>query len=739
MARRRLARVRWAVLAGAVLAAAACGDGETPRVARPAPPPALAPPPSDAPPPGEVPPPPRLAATPRIDLAANAVRWHVYDAGLVVPVASEGLRKYDLEYRSPWGAVREVDGERGRVLGGRRATLTLPWDGGGAAIVEVRARGRGRLALAAGRRALGRHALDGSWQVLRFAVPAGALPAGEAALTLEAPAGTLVRSLELIPDGAAAGCGGAAPALGATAVGRPDALGGAARLALHLEIPAGAYLVAAPARVDGAAGPVPARVTVTAADGAVATLADGALAAREHVWSLAGFADQLVRLELESPGCDVRWDRPAVALAERPPAPPPAAAPQNLLLLVIDTLRADRLAVHGDTRVETPRLTAAARARGVVFRRNQAMSPSSPPSHATIHTGQIPRVHGAAGDTGTVGPGAPVLAAALGAAGFHTAYVGNNDFAMGRLAKAAGWDVARTMVYLGKGIDCAPMVEEVLGVVAAARDTGRRWFVTMLPIEPHVPYRYHPGITERYYAGPFEPPLGKRVTGAHLGRIAKLKMTPRRWEQLRGLYDGEVTYVDGCFGALEDGLAALGVLDDTAIVVTSDHGEGLGERGGRAGHAYGLHGELIDVPLIVLGGGLPAGAVDVVTSNLDLAPTALELLGLPVDPRMQGASLVPLARAGAPWPHRVVASEYGRSYALRGGRWRLVVGYDGRATLHDVIADPEEARDVSAEAPMARRWLREAAGLYLAHRVAWRAATWGNLADLAASAPLPRE
>ena len=96
-----------------------------------------------------------------------------------------------------------------------------------------------------------------------------------------------------------------------------------------------------------------------------------------------------------------------------------------------------------------------------------------------------------------------------------------------------------------------------------------------------------------------------------------------------------------------------------------------------------------------------------------------------------------MARAGAPWPHRVVASEYGRSYALRGGRWRMVVDSDGTATLHDVIADPAEATDLTAAQPMVRRWLADAAGLYLAYRTQWHAATWGDLNDLGPGATMP--
>jgi arylsulfatase A-like enzyme len=700
-----------------LIALAACGDSGPTRSTGPGPGPG---PGSDSVPvpvPVPVPDPVSLSDSPSIDLAANAVRWHLRDAGLVIPVATEGLRKYALEYRSPWGDVRTIDGQPGRALAGKKATLTIPWEAAGPVRVAVVARGTGTLAVAG----FGKATLDGTWQHIALD---GTLAAGEVSLTLSAPKGTLVQYVEVMPETIEGGCPrDGAPVL--TPAPRPGALGGASRMSLLLEIPRDAYLVTTPQ------GGGDARITVTSADGATETLLDGPApdGARQQ-WSLAAFADQLVRLEIENPQCDVVWDAPRIAVAARP-APAARTPAQHLILVVVDTLRADRLAAYRDTRVKTPRLTAAVKDRGAVFLRNQSMAPSSPPSHATIHTGQIPRVHGAAGDTGDVHAGAPVLAAILGDAGFHTAYIGNNDFAMGRLRKVAGWDVAKTMIYeQGAGKDCAPIVEEVLAIVKEVRAAGQRSFVTMLPIEPHVPYRYHEGITEAYYPGPYDKPLGKRATSAHLSKMRKVPTSSPRWDHLRGLYDGEVEYFDGCYGALEDGLAALGATGDTAIVLTSDHGEGLGERGGNTGHAYGLHGELIDVPLIVIGGGVAAGAVDVATSNADIAPTVLALLGLPADERMQGANLL------EPSLHRVIASEYGRSYALRGGRWRMVVDYDGTATLHDVVADPEEVTDVSAAQPMARRWLRDAAGLYLAHRVAWRAATWGSLGDLAATSPL---
>lgn len=138
------------------------------------------------------PPSPRLAASPRVDLAANRARWHLYDGGLVIPVAAEGLRKYDVEYRSAWGDVRDADGARGRALRGKRAALTIPWepgDGDGAATVTVRARGKGKLSVAGGKRRAAPQLLDGTWQTLTFELPAGALAEHEATLAVEAGRG----------------------------------------------------------------------------------------------------------------------------------------------------------------------------------------------------------------------------------------------------------------------------------------------------------------------------------------------------------------------------------------------------------------------------------------------------------------------------------------------------------------------------------------------------------------------
>jgi len=651
---------------------------------------------------------PAMAAMPRIDLDANRPRWHVYDRGLVIGLADESLRKYDLAYRSPWS---DASGGARRAKG--KATLTIPWlagDGDGAAQLIVHGRNLGKLGARLDATRLGAPVIDGD--TATFAVPAGVLSAGEHALTLEAK-GAQLTSLELAPATAATAC----------------APGTYRRISLYTELPAGAHLLAHPS------GATDVTVRLTDEAGPATVAYQGPAAGLTAPIALPATADHVVRLDLEAVAGCAAWAGAAIGVLESAapstPTPPPAPV-DNVVLVVVDTLRADRLAAYNPTRVETPRMTAAA-ARGAVFLRNQSMAPSSPPSHATIQTGQIPRVHGITGDDGTLGDDTPILSAILSAAGLTTAYIGNNDFAMSRFKQVGDWDSFETPFY-ASGKDCGPIVARALARATAAHSDGKRFFLSLLPIEPHVAYRFHDGITDRYFPGAWGPVFKKKVTGAQLGRMKSLRLGPADWDQLRALYDGEVTWMDRCYGVLEDGLAAAGVLDRTAIIVLSDHGEGQGERGGRAGHAYSLNRELVSTPLIIAGG-VAASRIATPTSNLDLAPTVLALLGLPPDPRMQGRSLLPMTTAKINLP-AVVASEYGKSYALRAGRWHLVVDYDGDQHLYDVTADPDEDHDLAAGSPIALRYLRDAAGLFLAHRTRWHVATWGTLTDLAPGNPL---
>ena len=334
------------------------------------------------------------------------------------------------------------------------------------------------------------------------------------------------------------------------------------------------------------------------------------------------------------------------------------------------------------------------------------------------------------GDTAKPAPIFSAVSAILARAGVATAFNGNNPFAMERLRPLSDWTEFHQPNREGRGIDCTAIVKGALAFAGAQVAAKKRFFISTLPFEPHSPYRYHQGVTEHYFAGPFDPVLGQTIEGEVVDRIAfgKLPMTPARWDQMRGNYDGEVEHFDSCFGQIVDGLARLGVRERTAFVLTGDHGEGFGEHH-HVGHAYGHWFEVIEVPIVIIAPGIGGGAhaLDVPASGADIAPTILDLMGLAPDPRMQGTSLLPQILRPGEWTTRVVASEYGRSYALHSPRYRYIVDYGGAELLYDDREDPTEQSPLGERAPDVLGYFRDLAGFHLALRGAWRGVGWGSI------------
>ncbi|HWN70195.1 MAG TPA: sulfatase-like hydrolase/transferase, partial [Haliangium sp.] len=701
---------------------------------------------------------PALDPEPRIDLVHNRFLWHLsppeHGAGLYIPVASEGLRKYTQEYRSPWGDVVAREGQTGRALTARAATLRFPWrDDAGATRLRLRLHGMAqgqRLSVNLNGQRVVNDAVAASWQDVAFPIAAGALRQGENELQIflgkRGPdsAYALIHSIAVEPAGEqsaepAAVTGGdtawppLSPAARVAAGGRAlPALTGFQRMAIYLEVPESGWLVVSTAAPQGSAR---FRITARAFDGTPVDLLDHQASGdawTEHTVRVDALANRLVALDfaVTGPGAaSAAWGAPRIALASTDSRPRPAPY-DNAILLVIDALRSDRLTLYGETRVATPLMTAEGRSRGVVFLHNQAASPSSPPSHGSIQTGMIPRVHGVAGDAGKLEPGTPMISTQVADAGIAAGYYGNNPFGMARLEAPGRWTEFHHPGQEGKGTDCTVLMDEMLGFAEAQAKAGKRFFISSLPYEPHTPYLYHQGITDKYHPGPWGPPVGKSVDGGLLSSLSsgKVTLTDAQWSQLRGLYDGEVEHMDDCYGRLLDGLAARGLRERTLVVITADHGEGMFEHG-LMGHAFGHYAELANVPLVLIGDHLVDNglAIDTVTTHLDIAPTILDLMGVKPSERIQGQSLVPLLLRKGPWTPRVVSLEYGRSYGLRAKRWKYIVDYQQKESVFDLELDPTEQKDLMAEHPMALRYLRDLAGFFLEHRSDWRMETFGSL------------
>jgi arylsulfatase A-like enzyme/Flp pilus assembly protein TadD len=370
----------------------------------------------------------------------------------------------------------------------------------------------------------------------------------------------------------------------------------------------------------------------------------------------------------------------ACGRAPQPPPPPPRA--EHVVLVTLDTLRADRLGCYGARDVATPRLDRLA-AEGALAEEASAHVPLTRPSHASIFTGLLPPEHGIRDNVSpAVVPGVPLLAEEFRKAGFATgAFVSSvvltrqSGFDRGfdvysdRFEGAAG-DAQFLNTVQKKGPDT---LAEALAWLESQR--GKRVFLWVHLYEPHDPY---------------EPP--EPYAARYAGR----------------LYDGEVAWTDELVGRLDDRLASLGLRDRTALVVTSDHGEGLGEHGEHL-HGFFAYQATLRVPLLVRAPGIPPGTRLRATARLvDLFPTALDLAGVAAPPAaaLTGRSLAPALRGGPAPAEPVTYAEtlvpllhFGWSdlRVVREGRWKYIQA--PRPELYDLAADPGERRDLAREQP----------------------------------------
>jgi arylsulfatase A-like enzyme/Flp pilus assembly protein TadD len=362
--------------------------------------------------------------------------------------------------------------------------------------------------------------------------------------------------------------------------------------------------------------------------------------------------------------------------------------PPNVLLVTIDTLRADRLGAYGYAAAATPVLDALA-ARGVRFTTAVAHTPLTAPSHASILTSLLPLGHGVRDNGAFVLPPSPTtLAEAFRAGGYRTAAFVSGFPLDHRYGFARGFETYDDRLMRGRDSRRAAYVERTAAeatrpAVEWIRAAGAPWFVWVHYFDPHAPYE-PPGDLARRFAG-----------------------SP---------YDGEIAYVDRQLGELL-GAAEAGP-SKTLVLVTSDHGESLGEHG-EATHGVFVYDATLRVPWIMAGPGIPRGRVSpVVARGIDVAPTLLDFAGLAVPRGMQGRPLRPAAEGREMEDAPAYAESlfcslnlgWAELHALRTARFKLVEA--PRPELYDLGTDPGEARDVSSahagEASALRAQLRRA-------------------------------
>ena len=379
--------------------------------------------------------------------------------------------------------------------------------------------------------------------------------------------------------------------------------------------------------------------------------------------------------------------------------------PPDIVLIIVDTWRWDTLGANDAARAEgiTPHLDRLAQ-RGVRFRRAFASSPWTEPSVASILTGLHPTVHGAYGRLADVAPirgAVPLLAETLSDIGYRTVAVVNGFFLSPKLGFDRGFDVFDYFSSSNLEVRRAgASVDAALAHLADGSETAPVFLLLHL-FDPHLAYDppapWGGGDSSRY-AVPFSDLRGMR--------LGTLDSDEDHLAHVRRLYEGEVAYVDRELGRLMERVDEIRSRRERLIVVTSDHGEELGDHGGWE-HGHAMYRELLQVPLLVIPpASRPAAAsvVDAQVRLLDLMPTLLDAAGVAAPSAGSAQSLFdwfeegPLARDLPVYSERVHLGE--PSVSLRDGRHALIhYPAQDRYELYDQRADPLEMEDLATADP----------------------------------------
>jgi arylsulfatase A-like enzyme len=425
----------------------------------------------------------------------------------------------------------------------------------------------------------------------------------------------------------------------------------------------------------------------------------------------------------------------AVSHESTPAAPTAGAAPAgapNVILIVVDTLRADHLSCYGYDAVKSPHIDALA-ADGTRYARMFSQASWTRPSIATILTGLYPSSHGAVHKADVLSDRVETLAEELTKGGYYSVGFPNNinvspafgfgqgfaeyhylapdlffhaDEAAAELTLYSGLRLVRER-FFARYVDVNFYYRPAEYVVARVQSwldgpTAKRkpFFLFLHFMDPHDPYMVHP------------------FNGVGYARVAMPNPSPAMADTLRQTYDGEIAYLDEHVGDLVAELKRRGVYDDALIVFTADHGEEFHEHDGWW-HGTTLYDEQIGVPLIVKP---PRGGqgrvVDELVTSLDIAPTVLRAGGLAPPATMQG-HVLPLDAGAAPARDSVFAEEDFEGNVLQAVRtrtWKFINANPGNPrglapeALYDVATDPRETKNVVADQPTEREEMRAALG-----------------------------
>jgi arylsulfatase A-like enzyme/tetratricopeptide (TPR) repeat protein len=348
----------------------------------------------------------------------------------------------------------------------------------------------------------------------------------------------------------------------------------------------------------------------------------------------------------------------------------------NVLLVTLDTTRADHLGCYGDKSIRTPILDGLSD-NGVLFEHAYTAAVMTIPSHTSILTGLLPPAHGIRNNgTSRLRPSVETLAEVLKASGYRTgavvgAFVLDSMFGLDQGFESYDDYFPDTGSHdiLFAERDAKKVTDAALGFLSQVK--AGKWFLWVHYYDAHSPYR---------------PP------------------SPYKEEYKGREYDGEIAYVDSELGRLLGGIQEIGARDHTIVIAVADHGEGLRDHGEES-HGVFVYDETAHVPMIIQVPGFVEGPkrVPAVVRTIDIMPTIIDLLRLPPRPNAPGTSLWPLIAgqvsdlglaAYTEAPYSYLSFGWSPLVSLREGKWKFIEA--PRREMYDMPADPRERTNLAA-------------------------------------------
>jgi arylsulfatase A-like enzyme len=368
---------------------------------------------------------------------------------------------------------------------------------------------------------------------------------------------------------------------------------------------------------------------------------------------------------------------------------------QNVLVVVVDTLRADRLrAYDANARVATPAFSALAR-KGQLFENAYASASWTKPSTATLLTGVLPARHGATSHSRSVDPDVPHLAAMMSEAGYETVAFVANGYVSEGFGFDPGFDEFWNAAQTGRsGGD--ELVEDLLSWLDA-HEGGAPFFAYLHTTDVHAPYEPRRTTVALIDPAPYDGVVDFDASPNLLRSVerSELDLTARDRERLGVLYDAGVADHDElALAPLLAGLSERGLLESTMIVVTADHGEELFDHGSVGHGGSRVYQELIHVPLVIHWPGLPPARVRGTVGLVSMAATITDATGVPTPEGLDGVSLVPTLEGRRTTTGPVLGETGGLFYAVN-GQLKLVRSVDSADRWLNLLHDPLELESSS--------------------------------------------